>query len=49
MALLMGGAGPAAFDSDWSATWGQLRRCEVLAAQELRRQDAAITPHERGE
>lgn len=49
MALAMVNNGPAIFDSDWSATPGQLRRWTALANRHAQARSTVIAEHDRGE
>lgn len=49
MALMMVGAGPSMFDTEWSATAGQLQRWSAMVSADLRQRGAQIADHDRGE
>jgi hypothetical protein len=49
MALMLVSNGPTQFGGEWSATPGQLRRWNVLAARHAEQRSALIPVHERGE
>jgi hypothetical protein len=49
MALMMVSNGPAIFDSDWSATPGQLKRWTASAMRHAQARSIVISAHDRGE